>query len=353
MRVKDLLEILADNQFDAFLITRDANIYYYTGSISGGTLLITIDEVPKLYTSKLNYNVAHDEAKNVNVVALGRDEIIPELVREFKERKPRKIGYDELSRKSYNEIDSQIGADLASGYEHIWSMRRVKEKVEVEYMKRAAMQADAGMEAARSIIAPDVTEYEVAAEASHKMRLKGAEDYAFPFIVASGPRSAYPHAGVTDRKLMKGDLITIDMGARYRGYCTDITRTFILGEPTEKQREIYSLVYEANIAAFPYYKEGNKGVEVDKVSRDIIEKGGYGEFYIHGLGHGVGLEVHEPPSISVKSVDVLAPGNTVSNEPGIYIHGYGGVRIEDTVHVTEGEPVALTRFPKEIDYNVL
>jgi Xaa-Pro aminopeptidase len=181
------------------------------------------------------------------------------------------------------------------------------------------------------------------------MRLKGADDYAFPFIVASGPRSAYPHAVVTDRKLANGDFVTIDMGARYRGYCIDLTRTFIIGEPRKKQLEIYNAVYNANIAALPYYREGSQGIDVDKVSRDIIEEAGYGDYYFHGLGHGIGLEVHEPPSISQHSKDKLVSGNVASNEPGIYIHGYGGVRIEDSVHVTEDDPIVLTKFPKNIN----
>jgi Xaa-Pro aminopeptidase len=181
------------------------------------------------------------------------------------------------------------------------------------------------------------------------MRKKGAADYAFPFIVASGSRSAYPHAGVSDRKIKKGDLITIDMGARHKGYCADLTRTFIMGEPTEKQRIIYTAVYDANIAAFPYYKEDNKGIDVDKVSRDIIDKAGYGEYYVHSLGHGLGLEVHEPPSLSKRSKDTIEAGNVISNEPGIYLHGYGGVRIEDSVLITKEKPVNLTKFPKSLD----
>jgi Xaa-Pro aminopeptidase len=349
MRIKKLIETLHENQLDAYIITREPNIYYFTGSNSGGLLLIPIDETPTLFTSVLNYNIAVDQAKGVRVESFKRSEFIDRIVGACEDLKPEKIGFDELSLSSFNSINEKIDSGLIQSSELAWSLRRIKEKKELSNMKKAAEQADAGMKSAFDAMQVGITEYELAAEASYAMRRKGADDYAFPFIVASGFRSAYPHAGVSDRKLNNGDFITIDMGARYRGYCIDLTRTFILGEPTKKQRDIYNAVYKANTAAFPHYKEGSRGLDVDKVSRDIIEQAGYGEYYIHGLGHGIGLEVHEPPSISQRSEDTLISGNVVSNEPGIYLHGYGGVRIEDSVHVTEGYPIALTEFPKEIE----
>jgi len=349
MRIKKLRTALSENKLDSIIITRESNIYYYTGSISGGVLIIPVEDTPILFTSALNYNIALDYAKEVEVESYKRSELVEKITEACKNFKPNKIGFDELSLNYYNDISEKIDSDLIQSTNLVWSMRRIKEKEELVNIKKAAEQADVGMKAAQNTIATGVTEYELAAEASYAMRRKGADDYAFPFIVASGPRSAYPHAGVTDRKLMNGDFITIDMGAKYRGYCIDLTRTFILGEPTEKQREIYDAVYSANMTAFPYYKEGNKGIDVDKVSRDVIKQSGYGEYFIHSLGHGLGLEVHEPPSISQSSKDILVSGNVASNEPGIYIHRYGGVRIEDSVHVTEDNPVALTEFPKEIE----
>jgi Xaa-Pro aminopeptidase len=181
------------------------------------------------------------------------------------------------------------------------------------------------------------------------MRRDGAEDIAFPFIVASGPRSSYPHAGVSERKIRRGDFVTIDIGATYNGYKSDITRTFIVGSPTLKQRRIYEAVLEANEAALPEIREGSKGINVDCIAREIIKKAGHGEDFIHSLGHGVGLEVHEPPSLSKRSKDVLVPGNVVSNEPGIYLKGFGGVRIEDTVLVTASGPEQLINFEKGLD----
>jgi Xaa-Pro dipeptidase len=353
MRIKKFKEYLSENQQDAFIITREPNIYYFTGSISGGLLFIPIDDSPTLYTSVLNYNIAIDQAKGVEVESYKRSELIDKISGACKELKPRKIGFDELSLSSFINISEKIDSELIQSTNLVWSMRRIKTKEELANMMKAAEQADTGMNRAFETMTEGITEYELAAEASYAMRLKGAEDYAFPFVVASGPRSAYPHAGVTDRKLKLGDFITIDMGARYRGYCIDLTRTFILGNPTKKQREIYDTVYNANLAAFPYFKEGSRGNDVDKISRDIIEKAGYGEYYVHSLGHGIGLEVHEPPTISQHSKDTLVSGNVVSNEPGIYIHGYGGVRIEDSVQITNSHPISLTGFSREIEHIIV
>jgi Xaa-Pro aminopeptidase len=349
MRIKKIQETLTEKELDALFISREPNIFYFTNSISGGFLIIPLEDIPTLFTSELNYNIAIDQAKRINIKSYKRSEFIDKISNACKELKLKKIGFDDLNLSTFNTISEKIDSKLIQSNDLIWSLRCIKEKEELKKMKKAAEQAEAGMNRAFTNMKVGITEYELAAEASYAMRQKGADDYAFPFIVASGLRSAYPHAGVSERKLMDGDFVTIDMGARYRGYCIDLTRTFIIGEPTKKQKEIYNTVYNANLAAFPNYFKGRKGKEVDKVSRDIIGKAGYGEYYIHGLGHGMGLEVHEPPSISKHSEDTLVSGNVVSNEPGIYIHGYGGVRIEDSVHITDGLPINLTNFPKEFE----
>jgi Xaa-Pro aminopeptidase len=167
--------------------------------------------------------------------------------------------------------------------------------------------------------------------------------------VVSGPRSAYPHGGVTERKIKSGEFVTVDMGASFKEYKTDITRTFIVGTPSEKQKTIYETVLEANLTALDKIREGVSCADVHNTAMGVIEKAGYGDYFIHGLGHGVGLEVHEGPSLGKTSKDVLAAGNVVTDEPGIYIHGFGGVRIEDTVLVTKSDPERLTKTPKELD----
>jgi Xaa-Pro dipeptidase len=177
----------------------------------------------------------------------------------------------------------------------------------------------------------------------------GAEAHAFEFTVGSGKRSAYPHASSTGRKIEKGDLIVVDIGATYQGYCSDITRTFIAGKADAKRRELYETVLRSHDATYAVMKPGASCREVDTTSRKIIEDAGFGDYYTHSLGHGIGLEIHEPPSVSQRSNETLVVGNVVSDEPGIYIHGFGGVRIEDTVLITRGGSRRLTEFPRDIE----
>ena len=350
MRTERLSKSLEDAGLDAYIVTREPNIFYYTGSISGGVLIIAPDIRPLLLTSRLNLYVAQDNAQGCEVEPYTRKDKDEKILEMLKQMAPEKIGFDELSIGEYKALEDNLGdVELKENPDLVWAMRRVKLTSEQKLMKRAGALSDIGMEAIREFLSEGVREHEVAAAAANAMRRGGAGDISFPFIVASGPRSAYPHAGVSERKIRRGDFVTIDMGATYRQYCSDITRTFIVGSPSEKQRAIYEIVLEAMEVALPEIKESAKGIDVDLIARDIITKAGYGEDFIHGLGHGVGLEVHEPPSLGKRSKDTLNVGNVVSNEPGIYIKGFGGVRIEDTVLVTSSGPKRLTNFDTGLD----
>ncbi|MEE8354953.1 MAG: Xaa-Pro peptidase family protein [Candidatus Bathyarchaeia archaeon] len=350
MRLERLSKSLVDAELDAYIITREPNIFYYTGSISGGVLLVAPDIRPLLLTSRLNMYVAQDNAQGCKVESYAKKDKEKKIVERLSQIAPETVGFDELSLGEHKALaDNLGGVELKENPDLIWVMRRVKDASEQQLMKRAGQLSDIGMEAIREFIADGVREYEVAAAAANAMRMEGADDISFPFIVASGPRSAYPHAGVSKRKIRRGDFVTIDMGATYRRYCSDITRTFIVGSPSEKQRTIYETVLEAKESALPEIRASSKGIDVDRIARNIITKAGYGEDFIHGLGHGVGLEVHEPPSLSKRSSDTLTVGNVVSNEPGIYKKGFGGVRIEDTVLVTSSGPERLTKFDTSLD----
>ena len=350
MRTERLSKSLEDARIDAYIVTREPNIFYFTGSISSGVLIISPDTKSLLLTSRLNLYVAQDNARDCDVEPYNKKEKDEKIVERLNAIAPEKVGFDELSLVEYKSFKSKFGEmELKEKPGLVWTMRREKDASEINFMKRAGTLSGVGMEAIREFLVKGVRENEVAAAAAKAMRAEGADDISFPFIVASGPRSAYPHAGVTERKIRKGDFVTIDMGATYKGYCSDITRTFIVGTPSEKQRTIYETVLEANETALPEIRAGAKGVEVDRIARDIITKAGYEAGFIHSLGHGVGLEVHEPPALSQWSKDILAVGNVVSNEPGIYVKGFGGVRIEDTVLVTSSGPERLTNFDKDLD----
>ena len=182
----------------------------------------------------------------------------------------------------------------------------------------------------------------MAAEIEYAMRSRGSEGTAFETVVASGPRSAYPHGCSTDRVIKSGDSVVLDLGAVYSGYRCDITRTLIVGEPSSRQAAVLKLLMEAEEEAFRAIREGVRARDVDMSARRIIEDGGFGEYFIHGLGHGVGLDIHEPPRLSSESEDVLEGGNVITDEPGVYMQGFGA-RIEDTVLVHEKTGERLTK----------
>jgi Xaa-Pro dipeptidase len=350
MRIRKLTESVERAGFDAYIVTREWSIVYYTGSISGGVLIVTPKSEPLLLAPSLNITVARDQATGLEVQPYTSSSLTGDICGILRERGCSSIGFDDFSLNMYKGVgDALENAMIEAAPDLVWEMRKVKDPDEQKRMMRAGELADIGMEAIREFIEDGVREHEVAAEASYAMRREGAEDIAFPFIVVSGPRSAYPHGGVTDRRIGSGELVTVDMGAAYQEYKTDITRTFIIGQPTEKQIEIYEAVLESNRMALPRFVDGAAGVEVDRAARDVIDEAGYGEYFIHGLGHGLGLEIHEPPSLSKRSKDTLRTGNVVSNEPGIYIPGFGGVRIEDTVLVDGQSPRRFTGFPRELN----
>jgi Xaa-Pro dipeptidase len=227
----------------------------------------------------------------------------------------------------------------------------VKDPTELASIRKAAELTDAGVKAALNAIKVGVREYEVAAEMEYAMRKLGSEGVAFDTIVASGARSAFPHgahSGCTDQKIRKGEFIVIDVGARYNNYRADLTRTFMIGTPSPKQKKIYEVVRKAHQKAFEKIKAGAKTRDIDAAARKVIEKAGFGKYFVHGLGHGVGLDIHEAPSLNPESKERLKVGNVVTDEPGIYIVNYGGVRIEDTVLVHKDQAEKLTKATYEL-----
>lgn len=210
----------------------------------------------------------------------------------------------------------------------------IKTDSEIKILKEAAQIADAAFEHILSFIRPGVSEIEVSNELEFFMRKQGATSSSFDIIVASGLRSALPHGVASEKVIEKGDFVTLDFGAYYKGYCSDITRTIAVGEPSDKLKEIYNVVLEAQIRGVNGIKAGLTGREADALTRDYITEKGYGEYFGHSTGHGVGLEIHEAPGLAFRSETVLEPGMAVTVEPGIYIPGVGGVRIEDDIIIT-------------------
>ncbi len=226
--------------------------------------------------------------------------------------------------------------------------RTTKDQNEVGLIKKAAQIGDEAFNYILSRIKVGISEKEIEAELEYQMKRKGAFSTAFPTIVASGPRSSLPHALPTERKLQYGDFVTLDFGASYQNYRSDMTRTIIIGKTDKKQKQIYELVLAAQKQGIQSIKAGILGSEVDRQARTMIAEAGFGDFFGHGLGHGVGLEIHEEPFLNSKSQTILEAGNTITVEPGVYLPHWGGVRIEDTVLVTEDGCQLLTHSPKEL-----
>jgi len=240
------------------------------------------------------------------------------------------------------------GTRFVNGHAVVEAMRLIKSPREMDLLRKAARIADEAFSALLPFIRPGVREGDLARKLEDLLVEKGADGLSFPTIVASGPNGSNPHYMGTDRLLCEGDPVVIDFGCTYRGYCSDTTRTVFVGKATEEDREIYRIVLEANLAGEAAVREGATAQEVDRAARAVIEKAGYGEYFINRTGHGIGVAVHEAPYIMEGNLQVLKKGMAFSVEPGIYIPGRLGIRIEDIVLVTENGAEPLSHFTKEL-----
>lgn len=225
-------------------------------------------------------------------------------------------------------------------------LRMVKDAAELQAMRAAVSAVETGLRAAIEAIQPGVSEREIAEVWEQAMRAAGSEGPSFTTIVASGPNSANPHHTTGDRRMRAGDLIILDGGARVGGYISDITRTVALGQLSDEAQQIYAAVQAANAAGREACRPGTSGAQIDQAARDVIEAAGFGQYFMHRTGHGIGLETHEPPYIHATSTAPLRPGTTFTVEPGVYVAGVGGVRIEDDVVLTEQGMESLTTFDR-------
>jgi len=322
--------------FDAYLVTNEHNLLYLTGTPGAACLLIPKKGQNIIYVYGVNYDQTKAEAKDCKVELIKRGEkLTDKIAPEFKTLKIRKLATDAVYHEVYHLFAKALRgkAKLKMQTQLISDLRKVKDEEELARMRKAGEITVAGMKAAFETIRPGVTEIEVAAEIEYAMRKNKGYGTAFETIVASGTRSAYPHGGCADRPIHKGDLVVVDIGGIYEFYRSDMTRTFAAGGSTQKQEKLYDIVKNAQEKAYRAIKAGAKGKDIDQVARKIIEDAGYSENFNHGLGHGVGLEIHEQPNLSSISKDKLVEGNVVTDEPGIYFPGWGGIRIEDTVFV--------------------
>jgi len=334
--------------FNGYLVFNSANLLYFTGFPGASALLTPRDGESVIYVYGVNYEQAKAEGKGFRVDLVKRDEnLMAKIARQADDYEIRKLALDGLGVESWRSLTKEVKGKtvLSLKPSFVSELRIVKDEVEIELMRRAAELTNDGMKTAYEVLSPGMKEYEVAAEVEYAMRKRGSYGTAFDTAVSSGPSSAFPHGGCSDRAIRAGDLVVVDFGAVYKFYRSDMTRTLVAGKPSEKQKKLFEIVKVAQQQAFEAIRAKAKACDVDGVARRIIQDAGYGEFFVHGLGHGVGLEIHEPPVLNSSSKDVLTSGNVVTDEPGIYLPGYGGVRIEDTVLVQEYGAEKLTKGP--------
>jgi Xaa-Pro aminopeptidase len=352
-RIEALKQITFEQKgFDGFLITNEANLLYFTGFPGASCLLIPKKGENKIYVYSVNYEQAKAEGKGFQVELVKRGEnLMEKIATQTKVFKIKQLAVDTLNYENYNNLAKKLKGKTKLKIQGnlVWELRKTKDEKELELMRKAGELTSEGMRVAYEVIKPDIKEYEAAGEIEYAMRKCGCWGTAFETIVASGVRSAFPHGGCTDREIRKGDLIVIDIGATYHHYRSDMTRTLTAGKPSEKQKKIYEIVRLAQEKAFQAVKPKAKGRDVDAMARKIIDNAGYGKYFVHSLGHGVGLEVHEQPILSPESKDKLMIGNVVTLEPGIYIVDFGGFRIEDTVLVQKGKAKKLTKGPYTLE----
>ncbi|MGD9736755.1 MAG: M24 family metallopeptidase [Solirubrobacterales bacterium] len=337
---------LAARELDRFLVTDLTNVRYLTG-FTGTNGAVVCGPQMRLFLTDFRYTErAETEVSGWETVTISAD-----WLGGIAARLEGKVGFedDHMSVRMAEKLKQKLGegTELLPAGGEVEKLRRVKDSEELAAIREASKLGEEAWRWALERGLKGRTERDVALATEARIRELGGEP-SFPAIVAAGPNGALPHAEPGERAIGEGELVVFDMGAKLDGYCSDGTRTFATGEPGERAREVYETVLRAQLAALEAIAAGPSGEAIDRVARDVIAAAGYGEAFGHALGHGVGLEVHEGPRLAQKSDDVLAPGEVVTVEPGIYLAGELGVRIEDFVVVREDGCENLSGLPKEL-----
>lgn len=349
MKLSKLREQLKANGLDALLITNPYNRRYVTGFTgTAGVAIVSANDA--VFMTDFRYTEqAGKEISDFRIVE-HKQTIIEEVAHLVNDLGIETLGFekDDLTFGTYALYKEKVGAELQPVSGLVEQLRMVKTPDEIAILQDAAKIADDAFEHICSFIRAGRTELEVSNELEFFMRKQGATSSSFSTIVASGVRGALPHGVATDKVIEKGELVTLDFGALYNGYISDITRTVAVGEPSEQLKEIYAITLAAQELAVEQIRPGMTGIEADAIARDYIKAKGYGDAFGHSTGHGIGLEVHEGPALSFRSQTVLEPNMTVTVEPGIYLPGIGGVRIEDDLLLTTNGNERLTKSSKAL-----
>jgi len=351
-RLKKLRGKLAEKDIDAIFITQSENRRYLSGFDGTAGYLIITRQKAVLATDFRYTEQAKAEAPDYEILRITSNltEWFPGLLRDLGIKR---TGFEagDVTFNFHRQLrdalkKKQVSARMVPVNGLVESLRAVKEAKEIELIRKASAITDAAFEYVEGTIKARMTEKQVAWELEKSLREKGSQPLPFDIIVASGPNAALPHHKPSDRVINEGEPIVIDMGARYGGYASDLSRTICAGTPDATFRKVYSTVLDAQTAAMSIIKEGMTGHQADSAARELIQKAGYGEAFGHALGHGVGLAEHELPRLGPGSEEPLTDGMVFTVEPGTYISGWGGVRIEDTVVMEKGKTRPITRARK-------
>jgi Xaa-Pro aminopeptidase len=349
-RIDDLRARMRDRRLDALVLSDLPNIRYICGFSGTNGLLAVTPRHATLLTDPRYRDQARREARNASVaiVAGSLSRALPGVVRFAQGAR---VGYEEdvLTVARFATLKSALrGVSFVRSAGIVEEAAAVKDASEIACIAEAARIADRVYAEVLPAIRPGMTELEIAARISASVRMNGGDGDAFDIIVSSGAQSAFPHARASRKKLERGDLVIMDFGARYRGYHSDITRTIAVGRLDARRRSMVEAVTRAHDEAVDAVRAGVPAREVDAVAREIIGRAGFGRAFIHSLGHGVGLRIHERPRVAALSSEILASGNVMTIEPGVYLPGIGGVRIEDDVLVRDRGCTLLTRAPRDV-----
>lgn len=348
-RIKKILEELS---IDGVLVSNGYNMRYLSG-FSGATGYVYISKNRQIIFTDFRYTIqATNESKGFDVVEVSANRDYSKVINEYiEEDHIETLGYEDedMLCSSYYRLKEQLKVkELLPVHSALTDLRRIKNQEELDNIRQAEAIGDIAFTKILDIIKPGMTELEVAAHLEFIMKTNGASGLSFDSIIASGINSSMPHATPSNKMIEVGDFLTMDFGCIYNGYCSDMTRTIVVGKATEEQKNIYNTVLKAQLAALDNIKAGCYGKDIDKIARDIIDQAGYAGCFGHGLGHSVGLEIHEDPRFSVVETGIIESNVIMTVEPGIYIKDFGGVRIEDLIVVKEDGYINFTHSRKDL-----
>jgi Xaa-Pro aminopeptidase len=349
--IKKIQKAMKNYDLDALLLKDETDRLYASGFQTSAGALLILPEMAYFITDSRYIEAACEYVKDAEVLQSNIEEKENDILKRLiSENGITRLGAQDesLSYSEYLRLQEALSLKLVPAQKICLELRQIKEPYEVENIVSAQRIAEKALDYVLGMIKPGISEKEIAAELEYQMVKNGAQCVSFETICVSGPNSSRPHGVPGSRKVQAGDFITMDFGCKVNGYCSDMTRTVALGSVTDEMRKVYDIVLEAQLAGIAAARAGIIGRDMDKAARDIIEKAGYGEYFGHGLGHSVGLQIHEGPNANPREEQPLPEGAVVTSEPGVYIPGKFGVRIEDMVYITKDGCENLTKAPKEL-----